>query len=239
MKHDDFLPPEYTEHRDDCRTHVIGLVLFGVVVIAVAVAFMVKQAQWSRVKAIRDQTVDRYATVVSEMKAIVDLQENQSEILGRAIVAASLVERLPRSTLLAEITNRMPPGLGLLEFDLHTELIERQEASTNTGRSGRYQNGQVTKEVVTKVIGYRTNITMLGLAPTDLHVSEFLSELNNHPLIDAVMLRFSEESEVEGRDVRQFRITCSLGPEADIRTITPRRLEPGGLSFWTKVEPTR
>ncbi len=238
MKHDDFLPPEYIEHRDDCRTHVIGLVLFGVVIIAVAVAFMVKQSQWSRVKAIRDQTADRYAMVVLEMKAISDLQEDQSEILGRAIVAASLVERLPRSTLLAEITNRMPPGLGLLEFDLHTELVEQQETRVATGRSGRCQNNQATNEVITKVIGYRTNITMLGLAPTDLHVSEFLSELNSHPLIDAVMLRFSEETQVEGEEVRQFRITCSLGPEADIRTITPRRLEPGGVSFWTNVEAT-
>lgn len=239
MSHEDFLPPEYVEHREDCRMHVIGLALFGVVVIAVLVAFMVKQAEWNRVNAIRNQLADRHAMVVMEMNAISTLQQSQTEILGRAVIAASLVERLPRSTLLAEITNRMPEGLGLLEFDLHTQLVEREDAIVTTGRSGRSQCSQGSTETVTTVIGYRTNITMLGLAPTDLHVSEFLSELNSHPLVEQVMLRFSEETEVEGEEVRQFRITCSLGPEADIRTITPRRGGGDEASFWTNVEASQ
>jgi hypothetical protein len=238
MLHEDFLPPEYVEHRQDCRMHVIGLVLFGVVVVAVVVAFFVKQAEWNRVNAIRDNLASRHVQVVLEMNTISALEATQADILGRAIIAASLVERLPRSTLLAEITNRMPTGLGLLEFDLHTKVVEKVETDAAPGRSGRSQSTQPTADTVITVIGFRTNITMLGFAPTDLHVSEFLSELNGHPLIEDVMLRFSEETEIEHQSVRQFRITCSLGPTADIRSITLLRMAPAGTSLWTNVGPT-
>ena len=76
-----------------------------------------------------------------------------------------------------------------------------------------------------EAVRYRTDIALLGFAPTDLQVSTFLAELNAHPLLEQVALQFSEETEMDGVSVRQFRMTCSLGPDADIRAIEPRRAD--------------
>lgn len=221
MSRDDFLPDEYVEHRQDRRTQGLGLALFGVVVLAVAIAFMVKQADWSRVREIRDRVAERYEEAGAQVEAIAALEARQRRIHDRAVIAASLVEKLPRSTLLAEFINRMPPGLGLLEFDLHARAEVAQPPAGISVRSDRERSSDPDPPSAPR---YRTEVSLLGFAPTDIQVSEFMSQLNAHELIDEVVLQFSEETEMDGRLVRQFRITCALGPDADIRSLAPSRV---------------
>lgn len=223
MLHEDFLPPEYVEHRADRRMQAFGMGLFLIVVASVSIAFMAKRSDWQRVSAIRDQVTVRYEAAGQEVAVITALEERQSRIHERARIAASLVERLPRSVLLSEFINRMPPGLGLLEFDLHTVQVKAPAPKTAKGRAGRARKKLGDAEALPKAPTYRTQVSMLGFAPTDLQVSDFLAELNAHVLFEDVALMFSEETQLNGMDVRQFRVTCSLGPDADIRNITPRR----------------
>jgi len=51
-----------------------------------------------------------------------------------------------------------------------------------------------------------------------VHVSAFLSALNDFNLLEDVNLEFSEETDVNDLPVRQFRILASIGPDADCRT---------------------
>ena len=59
---------------------------------------------------------------------------------------------------------------------------------------------------------------MKGIAPTDLHVSQFLSSLNEYQLLQDVRLESTEEDLVEDDIVRRFEITCALKPNADVRS---------------------
>ena len=58
---------------------------------------------------------------------------------------------------------------------------------------------------------------MVGVAPTDLEVSRYLAELNAYPLLDNVTLAYSEETDFEGRIMREFKILMDLAPDADVR----------------------
>jgi hypothetical protein len=64
-------------------------------------------------------------------------------------------------------------------------------------------------------------VSLLGFAPTDVHVSAFLAALNEHPLLENVSLHFSEEIDLNELSVRQFRIKVELGPDADFHGVTP------------------
>ena len=242
MGHEDFLPPEYVEHRADRRTQALGLGLFLIVIAAVLLAFLAKRSDWQRVSAIRDQVTTRYEEAGQEVAVIAALEERQRRIHERARVAASLVERLPRSVLLSEFINRMPPGLGLLEYDLHTVQIKAAAPKTADGRNsraGRAKKRPAEVDAPLQAPTYRTVVSMLGFAPTDLQVSEFLAELNGHSLFEDVVLQFSEETDMNGMIVRQFRVTCALGPDADIRNVTPRRAPRAIGTPFTAVETSR
>jgi hypothetical protein len=70
---------------------------------------------------------------------------------------------------------------------------------------------------------------MLGVAPTNMEITRYLSELNNYSLVKDVTLQYIEEREIDGRMMRQFRLSMTLAPDADVRHINPLQVPRGGL----------
>ena len=83
MARDDFLPSEYVEHRQDGRTYRIGFVLFGVVVLAVTIAFLVQRSDWMHVLQARDQIAQRYAEAGDQVEAVAELEARLATIHDR------------------------------------------------------------------------------------------------------------------------------------------------------------
>ena len=221
---DDFLPKEYIEHRQDRRMHVAALSLFAIVLAGVVVAFFITRADWQRVKEIRAQVAIRYEEAADQVRTLSSLEDRQARIFERAELAASLIDRIPRSVLLSEFINRMPEGLGLLEFELTSHMLPPSEPTSLDGPSNRPRRGQTATEAMedprVEPPRWRTEVSLLGFAPTDVHVSAFLAELNEHPVLENVSLHFSEEVDLNELSVRQFRIKAELGPDADFRGLS-------------------
>ncbi|MDP7030336.1 MAG: hypothetical protein QF733_08960 [Phycisphaerales bacterium] len=220
---DDFLPDEYIDHRLDRRMHLAAIGLFVVVLSGVAVAFFVTRSDWHHVRNVRDQISVRYEEAADQVRTLTELEDRQRKIAERASLAASLIDRLPRSVLLSEFITRMPPGLGLLEFELeaHRVAVESPPHSGPANRPARPATSTEAAEDARAVAPrWRTDISLLGFAPTDVHVSAFLSALNDHPLLQNVTLQFSEETELNELPVRQFRIITSIDPDSDCRAPT-------------------
>jgi Tfp pilus assembly protein PilN len=229
---DDFLPNEYIEHQQDRRMHFAAIVLFVVVLTGVTGAFFVTRADWHHIHKIHDQIAIRYEEAADQVNTLSALEERQSKIAERAELAASLIDRLPRSVLLAQLIERMPEELGLLEFELvahrlpsATERDPNAPANRPTRAPTAAEASADPRQVAPR---WRTAISLLGFAPTDIHVSAFLSALNKHPLLEDVRLDFSEETDLNDLPVRQFRIQASIGPDADCRTQVPLQTAAAG-----------
>ena len=222
---DDFLPREYIEHKQDRRMHFAAISLFAVVLTGVVIAFFITRSDWHRVKEIRDQVSIRFEEAADQVRIMSELESRQERISERAELAAALIDRLPRSVLLSEFINRMPEDLGLLEFELTSHLLPPTEVDSNDGPRNKPRRGQTSSEAKAdpriEPPRWRTEISLLGFAPTDVHVSAFLSALNEHPLLKNVSLHFSEEIDLNELSVRQFRIKIELGPDANFQTVTP------------------
>lgn len=229
---DDFLPNEYIEHRQDRRMHFAAIVLFVVVLSGVACAFFVTRADWHHIHEIRDQIAIRYEEAADQVRTLSALEERQAKIAERAELAASLIDRLPRSVLLAQFIERMPEGLGLLEFELVAHQLSNsteRDANAPANRPTRTPTAaEVSADPRQVAPRWRTDISLLGFAPTDIHVSAFLSALNQHPLLEDVRLDFSEETDLNDLPVRQFRIQVSINPDGDCRTQVPPQTAAAG-----------
>jgi hypothetical protein len=140
------------------------------------------------------------------------------------------MERVPRSILLAELINRMPERLSLLEFDMKSERVKAQAPAPEKDAKGRMVTkaqergkGKDEEKKPEKIEPpkYKVNIAMTGVAPTDLEVSKYMTELNAYSLLRDVTLVYSEQKELDGRTMRQFKINLSLDQGADVRRINP------------------
>jgi Tfp pilus assembly protein PilN len=234
MPHHSFLPEDYLVQRAERRTSMMSLTLFIVVMTAVVGAFFVTNRQWTMVKVEQRDINRRYADAARQIEELVQLERQKTQLVERAEVAAALVERVPRSILLAELINRMPDAVSLQEFDLRStrEQVRRpaepasqvKSISQNRGRTGGPTREQQAAEQKIEVPVFQVTIALVGLAPTDGHVAEYLTRLGQCALFRDVDLKFTRETQVEGQTLRTFRIEALLHPQADAKQFEPLRL---------------
>ena len=218
---DSFLPAEYTEQRVDRRTHILAFLLFAVVMTAVCAAFFWKRDQWKQVERIRQDVELRYQAAGAEVGQLLALKESQQATVHKAELAAALVEKVPRSILLAELINSMPTGLGLHAMRLESSrILPEPPAAATGGRKSRAAPRSPAASVQPLAPVYTSRLALTGFAPTDVHVSEFLAALNAHPLLTGVNLVSSQETTVEDRMIREFKLTAQLKPSADVRELS-------------------
>ncbi|MCK4874011.1 MAG: hypothetical protein KAS72_14915 [Phycisphaerales bacterium] len=228
-----FLPEDYVEQRAERRTNIISLTLFAVVMAAVVAAFLVTNRQWNSVKSQQQAINVAYTSAAKEIEQLDLLQLQQETMMHKAELTAALIERVPRSVLLAELINRMPDEVSLLEFNL--EVVEPKHARRSSKKSSvedlgsrRKTKGDASEdqeEQRIEVPRYDTNLELVGVAPTDVEVSQYISALNGCELLHSVTLKYSENSMVDERLVREFRIHMELNPNADARQIDPMLVE--------------
>ncbi|HBZ97542.1 MAG TPA: hypothetical protein DEO57_06825 [Phycisphaerales bacterium] len=220
MPHDSFLPPEYVEQKRDRRTSLLAIGLFAVIVFAIAAAFLHRQDQLQRAIERQEHAIERTREAGQQVALLTNLQASRLQMLDRAELAAALVERVPRSILMAQLIGRMPEGLALTEFDLGSTRIRTPPSEVVVDASGRRtaRTAAATDPAPIEVPRYVVRLGLKGVAPTDLHVSEFLAALNDDPLLERVRLESTQEDVVDRDIVRRFEITCALVPDADVRT---------------------
>ncbi|HEB60211.1 MAG TPA: hypothetical protein ENJ06_00135 [Phycisphaeraceae bacterium] len=228
-----FLPEDYVEQRAERRTNVLSLTLFAIVMTAVIAAFLVTNRQWNTVKTQQRAINIAYTNAAKDIEQLEILQEQQTKMMHKAELTSALIERVPRSILLAELINRMPENVSLLEFSLEQKepkkVRGRHGASSTTRdlkkkssrRSTKKEEKEKQEEQVIEVPKYETVMKMTGIAPTDVEVSAYIAALNQCDLLKSVTLKYTENSMVEDKQVREFNISMVLNPQADARHIEP------------------
>ena len=147
---------------------------------------------------------------------------------------------MPRSILLAEFINRMPPRLSLLEFELKSTPVKPPVKQVNQKATGSLKGKTAPKQPASGGKGetreeameerkidppmYDVTIAMVGLAPTDREVSQYIAELVAHPLLKDVSLKYSVQSLVDEAQLQEFRVEMRLDPKADVRGIDPLQI---------------
>jgi Tfp pilus assembly protein PilN len=228
-----FLPEDYLAQKAERRTNMISLTLFGVVMVSVIGAFFVTNRTAKLEKEQNAAVSVSYQQAAPQIEDFKKLEQQKAEMLNKAELASALVERVPRSILLAELINRMPERLSLLDFEIKSEKVKPpvQAGAAKNARGGSLKSGAPERAKTKQEAAdeppkiepprYKATITMTGVAPTDVELANFMAELNAYSLLRDVALEYSEQKEVEGRSMRQFKITMSLDPTADVRRIDP------------------
>jgi len=227
-----FLPEDYVARQGERRTNLISLSLFAIVIFGVVAAFFVTNRQWSSVKDQQESINARYTQAAQQIEMLKTLERQKEQKLGKAELATVLIEKAPRSLLLADLINRMPEKLALLEFTLKSKRIDPPKpVSTSSGKprslAGRAISSigggddEAADEAPPKPPIYRASLTLVGVAPSHEDVSQYLANLQASPLLIDVDLKFSEFTILDNREMIKFRIDALLDPGADARTIEP------------------
>ncbi|MEX2671881.1 MAG: PilN domain-containing protein [Phycisphaeraceae bacterium] len=221
-----FLPEDYVERRIEQRTNIICVSLFVIVLSGIGAAYMVTTAQRAEVKQQSADVDAAFAEAAKRLEQLDELQGRREQMLRKAQVASTLLEPVPRTFLMADLINRMPPTLSLFEVELKSKLLQASVTRRITPKSALAKAGEEEEEdVLATVPRHEVTLAMTGVAPTDVQVAQYMSTLSNSHLVKDVDLVFSERTEVEEVTMRRFRIDMTVDPAADVRRIDPLRLD--------------
>ena len=229
-----FLPDDYLERKARRRTNAICAVLFCVVISAIGAAFTVTEKSMREIEQQYAAVQQQYADAAKRIEQVQQMQEKQRTMAHQAELTASLLEKVPRSFILAEITNGMPGGVSLLDFQLEARVI------TNPAAAAPKTAFEVRKAEVSGAPGaapvsaqprmYNVNMRTTGVALTDVQVAQFIAKLNRSTLLRDVNLLFTEEHTPVARDgsrdgqkLRKFQIEMTLDPNAVVDADTAQQ----------------
>ena len=236
MANINFVPDDYVQNNESRRTNIMYLVLFGVVMIALCGSFMTIKIR-QRACGIKEKLVNTKMGKIQEaIKQFEELQTKRGEMMRTALTTSGLIEPVPRSVLLASLTNNLPQGVSLLKLSLvqkNAGLLPHQNPTTKYKATQTQKGADDSQASLEKLLD--TNIDIEGMAPSDLQVAEYIERLSNSMLLDNVALVESKEDKAkDGTTYRHFKLTAMLQKEIHLTHDDVKKIrEEAESAMWT------
>ncbi|CAN5620261.1 hypothetical protein BH09PLA1_BH09PLA1_26360 [soil metagenome] len=224
-----FLPDDYLERKAQRRTNAICAGLFIVTLCAIGSTFHFSERSNRDVDKTYDMKLREFTAEAKRIQQAEQMQEKQRTMARQAELAASLLEKVPRSFILAEITNAMPPGVSLMDFTLESKkraIAPPVNAAAGTAFEQRKQTEAQKKanaaaaaanQHLAEMKVFDVGMKLTGVAPTDVQVAQFIRRLGSSKLLKDVNMVITDEFTQDGEPMRKFVVECTLDPNAEVQ----------------------
>jgi len=223
-----FLPDDYLERKARRRANILCGVLAVIVLGVIVSAFQYMEKITKAVDAKYQVVEQQYADAARRIEKVNQMRAQQQQVVRRAELAASLVEKVPRSNILAEFANSLPPGLSLLNMMMESK--ERASLAPPAMSAFEQKRAALEGRAANAVIAPKTYdvfIKVEGVATTDVQVGDLMEKLKRSPLFKEVNLLYTEEFKQatggqsaggKGNEevLRKFQIELTLNPNAEV-----------------------
>ncbi len=233
-----FLPEDYVSRKVELRANLICLTLFGVVMFGVVGAFFVTNRQWLNVRAEQEMITVQYTDQAQKIEQLKKLEKQKSEMINKAAITTALIEKVPRSVLLAELVGRMPSEITLLELKLESKRLKEEAAPATTAAGGpapKIKNISSGPAVVAPKPGakpeaadqkvkpprFEFKLKISGVARSNNEIADYMAGLHACALLEKVELKHIKGRIIDKVELREFLIEAAIRPDADARGLEP------------------
>ncbi len=211
------LPEDYVSRQARRRANILCGCLFGVVMSGVLAGALVQERSCQRTREVRDRVSQAYAEAGKLINQLQQLESTKQKMLRKAKLTVGLLDRVPKSYLLATITNALPEGSSVVSFELKSR---RAGSGTSAKSKTKFAAASAKRKKSARASAKKRQltITLTGLAGTDVEVARFIAAMARCPLMQDVELVYTQEKKVQDNLVREFRVVMRLRPDADVLT---------------------
>jgi Tfp pilus assembly protein PilN len=224
----DFVPNDYLQQRESNRANFMYLILFAVLMLAVGMIFSIIKMRQKAVKMELAAVTAKMSQAQDKIVQLEELKSKSTKMMQTMIMTSELLEPVPRSVILASLTNNLPSGVSLLEIKLMEKETKTapKRASKSQYKAASAKAAAASEQPVQKMV--ETIIEMVGIAPSDIEVANYIAKLSNSVLLDNVSLVESKEHKIDETSFREFKLRTMLKKNIiltreDIRRIKEKR----------------
>lgn len=210
----DFVPNDYIQQRRSSRANFMYLILFVAFMGVVGVTFSIIKIRQRAVESALAAVNAKMAEAQEQITQLEELQIKDKTMMRTMAMTAELLEPVPKSVILACLTNNLPGGVSLLELKLTVK--EAKPSACKSASASQYQatcaaaGAAVLKEKILE-----THIEIKGIAPSDIEVANYIAQLGDSILLTNVALVESKEHKIDKTKFREFKLTTVL--KKDVR----------------------
>ncbi len=206
MANINFVPDDYIQNNESQRTNLIYLFLFLIVMAGLTGAFLTIKFRQNSFEEKEKLVNEKMKQAQETIEQFEKLQTKRKAMMKTALTTAELVESIPKSVLLAALTNDLPSGMSLLDLSFEQKM-PRDYRRRNVG----HKNGKSSAASVSPEKLLETDIAIEGIAPSDLEVAAYIERLNGSMLLEMVALVESKEHKTKNStEFRKFKLTAKL-----------------------------
>ncbi len=226
----DFVPDDYIQQRESNRANLTYLLFLAVLLSAIGVTFSIikiRQRTTQNELAVLTQQMTQAHSQIAQLE---ELKIKSKTMMKTMVTTAELLEPIPRSIILAALTNNLPVGVSLVEAKLSEKEITRAAAAP--AKTSRYEaaGAKAAAQQEPPRKGFETTIEIKGIAPSDIEVAAYIAQLSNSILFDSVALVESREHKIDEIRFREFKLKTMLRNNAvlskdDVGKIREKREE--------------
>lgn len=209
MSNVDFVPTDYIQQKESNRANILYFVLLSILMSAIGVTFSIIKVRQRAVESELNAVIAKMSQANESIAQLEELKEKSKTMMKTMVLTAELLEPVPRSVILAALTNNLPPGVSLIEMKLKEDAPIPTAPQQVT--KGKYKS-VTSQKVAVKVVGQRLNTTIdiVGIAPSDIEVANYISQLSNSILLQNVSLVESKERKIDETRFREFKLRTKL-----------------------------
>ena len=204
----DFVPDDYIQQREGNRANLTYLVLLAVLMSAICVTFSIIKIRQRAAQNELAALVQQMSQAHKQIAQLEELKIKSKTMMRTMVMTAELLEPIPRSVILAALTNNLPGGVSLLE----TKLSEKEIIRAAPAKASQYQaaGAKAAAQQEPPQKGFETTIEIKGIAPSDLEVAAYIAQLSGSFLFDSVALVESKEHKIKETRFREFKLKTMI-----------------------------
>ncbi|MHC4130496.1 MAG: PilN domain-containing protein [Planctomycetota bacterium] len=221
-----FVPDDYIQGSESHRTNFLYLILFAIVMAGLSGVFLTIKMRQRALNAKETEVNEKMSKAQESIAQLEELQTKRKTMMKTALTTSELIEPVPKSVLLACLTNNLPPGASLLELKVvqkepANQRYKRQTANKYQSAKGSNSATNNDNQEISREKLLETNIDIQGIAPSDFDVATYIERLTESKMMDNVALVESKEhkkrsvsssQQEENTDpvLRHFKLTSTL-----------------------------
>ena len=201
MKEIDFIPDWYRANRRRRRDLAVRATCLAVLAVAMIAASAGRYAQTAAAREDLAQLQASFESQEDVIHGLSVLELRLAELGASRQLVSDVAGGAPMHGVLAELSHLMPDATTL------TELRVAQGRRIADARPAAHEDPDSAAPAPDDRDG---TLEITGWAVSDINVGSLMSNMARSPLLHDVRLRYSKPAVVNGRQAREFRLTCRL-----------------------------
>jgi len=215
-----FVPDDYVQSKESRRTNVMYLILLLIMMAVLGGSFVTIKIRQKAVNA-REKVIN---AKLAEAQVAIDqfeqLQKKRRAMMKTALTTAELLETVPKSVLLASLTNNLPAGVSLVRLNIIQKELKHRATAAKTAVNKHEQARDDTANAMQSIISteklIETHIDIEGIAPSDRQVAAYIQSLGSSSILSNIALVESKEHKVDDVISRRFKLKAMLAKNAHL-----------------------